>query len=94
MPALVSVDLMEIAVFGEGLPENRPKLPLHLGHAKCREWIVGKQETEMRIWADNFGLPRFSPKKGDKRQSAIPTLSREARFDKLLTLFAGVVNSA
>jgi len=47
MPSVVSVDLIEIAVFGRVLAfGGTALLSLHVHHARDREWIVGQQETE------------------------------------------------
>jgi len=41
MPAIVSIDLIEIAVFGEFSPEERPSLSLGLHGATAIEWAGG-----------------------------------------------------
>ena len=52
MPAIGSVDLIEIAVFGEFSLEERPKLPLRQQHARRRDWVVGNPEAINRAYLD------------------------------------------
>jgi len=58
MPAIVSVDLIEIAVFGEFSLKERPKLPLRRQHARRRDWIVGHSVVILRPRGPRKIVPR------------------------------------
>jgi len=45
MPAIGSVDLIEIAVFGEFSLEEGAELPLRPQHARRRNWVVGNSQV-------------------------------------------------